>query len=42
MVAIGRPGDPNQLPDELRERETPSDRHPITDFVREGRFDFPT
>jgi nitroreductase len=42
MVAIGKPGDPNQLPDELRKRETPSDRHPITDFVREGRFDFAT
>jgi nitroreductase len=41
MVAVGQPGDPNDLPEPLREREVPSGRHPLRDFVREGRFDFP-
>jgi nitroreductase len=40
MIAIGRPGDPNQLPQELRDREVPSGRNPITQFVREGVFAF--
>ncbi len=38
MVAVGRPGDPDKLPDELRQRESPSGRHPIEDFIREGGF----
>ncbi|MCC6142220.1 MAG: nitroreductase family protein [Candidatus Hydrogenedentes bacterium] len=40
MIAIGRPGDPDELPEPLRQREVPSGRNPITDFVREGGFGF--
>lgn len=38
MVAIGRPGDPGNLPDALREREVPSGRHPIDHFLIEGPY----
>ena len=38
MVAIGKPGRVEDLPAELQEREKPSDRKLITDFVFEGRF----
>ncbi|MCA1407098.1 nitroreductase family protein [Ensifer sp. IC3342] len=37
-VAIGKLADPSTLPDDLREREKPSQRKPIADFVFEGRF----
>ena len=40
MVAIGRPGDPDELPPELREREVPSGRKKISEFAREGLFSF--
>jgi nitroreductase len=40
MVALGRPGDPDALPPELREREVPSGRKPIAEFTREGPFAF--
>lgn len=40
MIAIGKPGDPDSLPPELRDREKPSDRKPIKDIVREGVFSF--
>ncbi len=38
MFAVGLPGAVTQLPKELQGRETPSDRKPITEFVREGCF----
>lgn len=37
-VAIGRIADPSTLPDDLREREKPSQRKPVSEFVFEGRF----
>lgn len=37
-VAIGRLADPATLPEDLREREKPSQRKPISEFVFEGRF----
>lgn len=40
MVAVGLPGNPANLPQDLRERETPSDRKPIAQFAREGVFAF--
>jgi nitroreductase len=40
MIAIGRPGDPAALPDDLREREVPTGRKPVREFAREGRFAF--
>jgi nitroreductase len=40
MAAVGRPGDPAELPPELREREVPSGRKSISEFAREGVFAF--
>ena len=40
MIALGRPGDPDQLPESLRERETPSGRKKVEEFAREGLFAF--
>lgn len=39
MAAIGIQGPPDLLPDELQEREEPSDRKPLDDIVIEGAFD---
>jgi nitroreductase len=38
MVAIGRPGSTDDLPRDLRERETPSGRKKIVEIAFEGRF----
>ncbi len=40
MFAAGRPGNINQLPESLRERETPTDRKPVEEIICEGRFSF--
>lgn len=40
MIAVGRPGDPQNLPPQLQEREVVSGRKPIEMFTREGRFGF--
>jgi nitroreductase len=40
MVAVGRPGDPAQLPEQAREREKPSDRKPLSEITCEGPFGF--
>ena len=40
MFAVGRPGNPAELPPELREREVPSQRKPVREIVCEGRFAF--
>ncbi len=40
MIAVGRPGDPALLPDELRAREAPSGRKPVREFASEGKFRF--
>src|SRR5262245_55296207 len=40
MFAVGRPGDPAQLPEKLRQREIPSGRKPVTEFICEGAFRF--
>jgi nitroreductase len=40
FIAIGRKGDPSTLPEWAVAREKPSDRKPITELVREGRFTF--
>jgi nitroreductase len=40
MVVVGRPGDPATLPEKMRERETPSDRKPLSEITREGPFSF--
>ncbi|MEZ6063828.1 MAG: nitroreductase family protein [Planctomycetaceae bacterium] len=38
MVAVGKPGDPADLPDGMRQAEQPSGRKPIVEFVMEGTF----
>jgi len=40
MIAIGLPGNPEQLPEELQEREKPSGRKPIGEISCEGPFSF--
>jgi len=37
-VAVGRRGDPTELPAELAAREQPNDRRPLAEVAREGRF----
>lgn len=38
MIAVGFPGKAEDLPEALRERETPSDRKPLEEIVFEGKF----
>ncbi len=38
MIAIGKPGKKEDLPVELQERESPSDRRPLSEIVMEGLF----
>lgn len=38
MFAVGRPGELKNLPKDLQERETLSDRNPVETFVAEGAF----
>jgi nitroreductase len=40
MFAVGHPGNPADLPDDLRNIERPSGRKPVQEFAHEGRFDF--
>jgi nitroreductase len=40
MFAVGRPGDPAALPEQLREMERPSDRRAVADSISEGAFAF--
>ena len=40
MFAVGRPGDPADLPQDLRDREKPSGRKPVGEIAREGPFSF--
>lgn len=39
MVAIGERAPPETLPEELREREQPSDRKPLAEIVHRGGFE---
>lgn len=40
MFAVGHPGNPADLPDDLRKKEIPSDRKPLDEIVCEGAFRF--
>jgi nitroreductase len=40
MIAVGHPGDPNDLPEQVRDREVPTGRKTVAEFTREGAFDF--
>lgn len=37
-IAIGHHGNVDDLPEKLRPREVPTDRHPLTDFAFDGAF----
>ncbi len=39
MVALGKQGDKNSLPENLREKEYPSDRKPLSEILHIGKFD---
>lgn len=38
VIALGRPGDPAQLSEALREREHPNGRRPLAEWVLQGRW----
>jgi nitroreductase len=38
LMAVGRHGDPSQLPDAMREKEKPNDRRPVEKTAFEGKF----
>jgi len=40
MFAVGRPGDPDALPESHRDLEVPSNRKPVDEILCEGPFDF--
>lgn len=40
MIAIGRPGNKDDLPEELKKIETPSDRRPLQEMIGKGAFAF--
>jgi nitroreductase len=40
MFAAGRPAEPDMLPEQLRSREKPSDRKPVSQIICEGPFAF--
>jgi nitroreductase len=40
MFAAGRPGPLSNLPEPMRDREQPSDRKPVEEFICEGAFAF--
>ena len=40
MFAVGRPGDPDDLPKPVQEREKPSGRKPARELICEGAFGF--
>ena len=40
MIALGHPGNPDDLPDDVRAREVPSGRKPVREIICEGKFAF--
>lgn len=38
MIAVGHPGDPSQLSEFNQAREFPNQRKPLSDFIREGKY----
>jgi nitroreductase len=40
MIAIGKPGDKEELSEELRKREVPSTRKPLAEIIAKGTFPF--
>jgi nitroreductase len=40
MIAIGKRGSKEKLPPPLRDRESPTDRKPLTEIIMEGKYRF--
>ena len=40
IIAVGKPGKMEDLPEPLRARETPNDRKPLEEIISEGKFKF--
>ena len=40
MIAIGKPGKAEDLPPEIRDKEVPSTRKPLTEIIAKGTFPF--
>lgn len=40
MIAIGKPGDKENLPEDIRNKEIPSDRKPLKEIISHGHFTF--
>ncbi|MFA4975207.1 MAG: nitroreductase family protein [Candidatus Paceibacterota bacterium] len=40
MIAIGKPGKIENLPEAFQEHEKPSDRKPLEEIISEGKFNF--
>jgi hypothetical protein len=40
MIAVGKPGDVDSLPKDLKDREVPTGRKPLTKISCEGPFSF--
>ncbi len=40
MIALGKPGNREELPQNLKERETPTTRKPLTELIAKGTFPF--
>jgi nitroreductase len=40
MAVVGKPGDKSLLPEKYQQRESPNDRRPLAESVREGAFSF--
>ena len=40
MIAVGLPGDPSKLPEEMQKMEMPSSRKPLSEIAAEGPFAF--
>jgi hypothetical protein len=38
MIAIGKPGNIEELPEEIQKREVPNDRRKLSGTVFEGKF----
>jgi hypothetical protein len=38
MIAIGKRGSKEKLPPSLRDRESPTDRKPLTEIIMEGKY----
>ena len=38
MIAVGKPGEIDKLPESAREKEAPNSRKPLVDIIIEGTF----